>query len=449
MRGGARARAPPRPYGVCVMRTPSSWAVPLGLLAIAACGGSGVLPPVDEAPATPALGVLFDASAGSSAGILLPYTPAGILLDTGPGGSACPPATHVAPGGVVILAPSVEHASFPVRLGGAFAKATREPPVVDPAVVEGLENDCDILAEFDAVHAHLDAACIEAEIMVEDLERCLAAAEDLYCDVVRKVEAAETLEFRVRIESFPTMFGNGRCGRSIPRTSVGSCVRFLFELLLLPGTLNGMRFEQARCEDTLAGLNRVLDLTGEAHTEGQKRIRLVVADRHLQDARDAHQRGLQLQVEVEETKRLFVRADLEASCAPCGPQVVFDPPPAAGGVVHRLHAESLQRATAALDEAAAQASDSQARQQYEELARRIAGIPDDRVHHVTYAGRLRVGVELLALADDSVPGDDTAPLLVVLTVLPADADLPTPDASDLLVLYEAYRWFVELAEPPR
>jgi len=433
-----------------VTRLPASRAALLGLLAIAACGGgSGALPPGDEAPATPVLGILFDARTGSSAGILLPYTAAGLLLDTGPGGSVCPSAAHVAPGGVVVLAPASEHASLPARLGKAFAKATRDPPLVDPAVLARLENDCDIVAELDAVHAYLDAASIEAEILMEALERCLAAAEDLYCEVVRKVEAAETVGFRVRIEDFPVSFGVGTAGRRIPRASLEPCARLLFELLLLPGTLERLRLEQARCDDALANLDQVLERTGEAHTEGEKRIRLSAAQRYLQDARDRNERALELQAEIEATRGLFTRGDLEASCALCGPEVVFDPPPAAGGVVAGLRPQTLERLTVALDEAAARASDPQERERYDELSRRVADVPRDRVLHITYAGRRSVGTEYLALADASIPSDDAALQLVILTELPATADLPVPDDADLRTLHEAFGRFVEIAEPSR
>jgi len=423
-----------------MLRPGRRWAALTCIAVVTACGGAKS--PSVAGPAATSQGVIFDASISASAGTLLAYTLVGIRVDTGPGGFPCPPAVHIAPGGIAVLAPQSVGAQT-IELGPAFDQAAGEPPEPDPSFLDGIENDCDLVATYDELVAYLDAACSSAKATIAQLELCVGLAEVVYCDVVEKVEIATTVGFRTRVDTFARNFAPGSHGRRLPRGSLDPCAELQLLLYLFPQAIDALRFEHAGCEDALTGLEDVLARTETMHTESEKQVRLRAADAYLSDAHTRLERGRELLAELQAAKAGFVLADLQASCSRCGPQFMFEPPPAAGAVLRRRHWDPLAPVVAALDAAAAATSDPNEKDRHEELARRLRQTPGDRVLHVTFRGRGEVGMDYVVLSHPPAQDDGSAPLVVVLSALPASADLPEPNVSDLSLLYAGYRDFGE------
>ena len=426
-------------------RTACRWVAVLSVAALPACGTSGG---ADVAPpAVPNQVILFDAAGSMADGLLLPATASGVRVDTGPGGPECPPAAYLAPGGIAAFDPvSFGRSSFSASLGPAFVRTASTPAAADPTILDGVEDDCDLLKVFDGVQTYVDVLCAEARRIVDDQEVCAATAAVLYCDLIRKVEAATTLdEFTVRrpVEIFGRNFGGGQLG-SVPRATISHCASFYVAIRGLSRTVANLHFEAARCEDALASLKDVIDRTGDALTERQKEARRAAGANYRRDAIAAHERGLELMRAIEDVKATLVRADVEASCDRCRPGSRGELFPVAGAVVSRFRWDPLEAVVAALERAQQASDDPDEADRLEGLTARLYQVPGHRVLHVTYPSTAGLGRIAVALADPSAVDDGVTALVVVLCELPESADLPKPTAADLDLLHTGWRMFVQV-----
>ena len=421
------------------------WPVVLFMAWLPACG-TGSTPGVAPAPLASQL-LVFDAAWADGEGLLLPMTEAGIQLDTGSGGPACPPAVYLSPGGIVTFDPgSFGRSSFLASLGPAFWKAATTPAPADPAVLDGVENDCDLLTIYDEVVKYADALQAEAKRIVEDQQFCAETADLLYCDLIQRIEAAETLGIDV-IENPTGIFGHGFGNERPDRVWLRSrspCAQFYLTLLGQRRALSDLRFEGARCEDALAGLQHVIDVTGAAHSEGAKEARRAAGARYRRDAHKALESGLELLADIEEEQALLTRTEVEASCARCEPDDVIELDPASGGVVLRFHWDPLGAVVESVERAEQSSKGPNEAGRLEALALRLLEVPGDRVLHVTYRGAEAFGRLAVARANPLGQDDGVTPLVVVLSVLPVSASMPKPNAADLDLLHAAWRMFAQV-----
>ena len=383
-------------------------------------------------------------AADPSVGVLLPYSTASVRVEMGDGGHTCPPSAHVAPGGVAAFDPDAAGlAGFPVPLGAALAEAAADAPPPDFGPPDTLESDCDVSEAFPEVAAWLDAATRQADAIVTDLETCASAAEVLYCEIVRRVEAAETTGYTTSRDDLPFLFGCGQQGRPLPDTAVGGCSRYVVELDGVAPLLDALGFDRAGCEDVLEVMQSVIDATGAAHDPTEKARRLAAADSLLHEAEGYLESGRLLAARIHQARALFDADDVKASCATCEPVGAYRRPPPAGTVRARWDAEALAPVSAAVAQAVEREPAPLQRAKLEALAERLRQVEAGRVLQVSFAGRSRFGTDYVALADPDTLTDDAAPEVVVLTVLPSGAQLPEPNTADLRLLHEAYRLFVE------
>ena len=413
------------------------------LLGATACGcaGGGGSP---AAPSTTSQAVVFDAAADRTVGVFLSYSPAGVRLETGDGGHTCPPNAHVAPGGLAAFDPEAAGlGGFPVPLGAAFSRAAAQAPAPDFGLPDALESDCDVSEAFPEVAAWLDAATREADAVVADLETCASAAEVLYCEIVRRVEAAETSGYTTSRDDLPLLFGPGQQGRPLPDPAVGGCSAYVVELDGVAPLLDALRFDRARCEDVLEVMQSVIDATGEAHDAGEKARRLAAADGLLHEAGGYLESGRLLAARLHRARALFDAEDVKASCAACEPVGAYRRPPPVGNVRVRWDAQALAPVAAAVAEAVGRERDPLQQAGLEALAARLRQVDASRILRVSFAGRSRIGTDYVALADPVARTDEAAPHVIVLSVLPAGTDLPEPNTADLRLLHEACRLFVE------
>jgi len=417
----------------------------LTLAALPACGTSGGADVA--APAVLNQVILFDAGGGAGDGLLLPVTASGVLVDTGPGGPECPPAAYLAPGGLLVFDPSSFGRSwFSASLGPAFTRTATTPAPADPTILDGVKDDCDLLEVFDDVQTYVDALIAEARRIVDDQEICAATADVLYCDLIRMVEAATTLDdFTVRqpVEIFGRNFGGGQIG-SVPRATLSPCANFYVALRGLSQTVGNLRFEAARCEDARDSLKDVIDRTGSALSQGQKEVRRAAGASYRRDAHEAHGGGLELLRAIEEVKATLVRADVEASCDRCTPDSRVEMFPAAGAVVSRYQWDPLEAVVAALERAQQASDDPDEADRLEELAARLYQVPGHRVMHVSYPSTVGLGRVAVAMADPFALDDGVTALVVVLRELPENADRQKPNAADLDLLHMGWRVFARV-----
>ena len=421
------------------------WPVVLFMAVLPACG-TGSAPDVAPAPLASQV-LVFDATGADGEGLLLPMTESGIQVDTGSGGPECPPALYLAPGGLATFDPgSFGRSFFLARLGPAFRKAAMTSAPADPAVLDGVENDCDLLTIYDEVVKYADALHAEAKRIVEDQQFSAETADVLYCDLIQRVEAAETLGIEM-VENPTGILGQGAGIERLDGVRLRNrspCAQFYLTLLGQQRALSDLRFEGARCEDALAGLQHVIDVTGVAHSEGGKEVRRAAGARYRRDAHMALESGLELLALIEEERALLTRTEVEASCARCGPGDVIELEPASGGVVQRFHWDPLEAVVEAVERAEQSSKDPDEAGRLEVLALRLLQVPGDRVLHVTYRGAEAFGRVAVALANPLGQDDGVTPLVVVLSELPRSASMPKPNAADLDLLHAAWRVFAQI-----
>lgn len=367
-----------------------------------------------------------------------------LRVDLGEPGFTCPGASYVGLGGIVSVG-GTSSRSFAARsdIGTHMTTVLLAQPHLQPASVEGLEDDCDIAASFAAASAWAQQSANDASSLASSTTTCAAQAEITYCDVVAAVEAADIVPpMEVAHFNLPVKPWEANEGGGVLRAA-SSCYEIQTPLVSwIPVFLDMLEMQLAECEDARADLFSLLAQVGPTlESDDAERIQKE-ADAALSVAHRAASNAPPIQLHVESIRDDLTLAAAQTACAECSGSVgsIAYAWPSSQTSLDR-NTGTLQTVALALEQAASEveASDPDEAARLGSMATRLLALPTSRLMHLTHAASEGVSDVVVALRSESLPDDGESPLAVLVSREPTGSGNAGMTVVDRHLVHDAWR----------
>ncbi len=364
-------------------------------------------------------------------------------VSLGTGGFVCPGSLHASPGGIVTPPPQ----SQPVEPAGAGLTAGRRDflasrPPLPPLVIDSLEDDCDVVAQFAQVQAHLDQLLLDAASMVAAQNACLVKVGQTYCDFVAAVES---------ITIGPELMGHAPSLNTFAHplrsmSPISRCDRYARELhIQLPTLADEMNQELVNCEeisDRLIAEKAALPAADSAFNINRFFDR---ADAQLAASEGLGPAMVKLQSEIGEVVAAITLAKAQADCDECpSPTLPFSFFPSSNIEVARDDSV-ISSLAGAFSATASSEADLALAARYAGIAQKLPTLPTDRILYVSHPTDAPGETLTIGLRSSSLPDDGVSPLAVIIRADPS-ASAPLGIVDRRIVL-DAWRALSRTVDP--
>lgn len=389
--------------------------------------------------------IVFDGSTAAQDIFTVALKNDGYLVELSAFGFVCPESDHVSPSGIFALFEDAGVFRVEHEIGEILLMPVPRVPGTIPPELEDLETDCDLLGVLPALEAYAASASSLAQTRLIEAQSCRDRVRDLYCVVVAAIEDAPTLD--VLFDEPPFLGGNGGFF-DFTFLPPQACTRALTRLDEIPKSLDALAALVSLCEGRETALQILhVDVLTRVQSQGglapsEKEEFLDIADATLGATE-------KLVDEVEETVDDLAEAiadldedSVEESCDECSPDFIGGSQLLLSGLVElAARRQVVGRFVGAFHSAANHADDPELAARLNEIAERLAEVPNDRVLQALFPSGWAAGQHLLALRPPELPDDGESPLVVVLTAADSAVDTPGFNAADIELLFEQIRLF--------
>ena len=370
-------------------------------------------------------------------------------VSLGTGGFVCSESSHLSPGGIVTPPPQ----SQPVEPAGAGLTAGRRdflasPPPLPPLVIDSLEDDCDVVAQFAQVQAHLDQLLLDAASMVAAQNACLVEIGQAYCDFVAAVES-----IAISPESAGNVQDGSQHSSSTTMTFFSDCDEVPFCGCIasilhspLPFLLDEMNRELANCEeirDRLIARKAELPAADDPFNINSF---FDWADARLAESERLGPAMVKLQSDIGGEVSTITLAAAQANCDECPspflPRSFFFPP---FSIEVARDDSVISSLAGAFSATASSEADLALAARYAGIAQKLPTLPTDRILYVSHPTDAPGETLAIGLRSSSLPDDGVSPLAVIIR---ADPSSSTPmGIVDRRVVLDAWRALSRTVDP--
>lgn len=403
----------------------------------------------DSGKFAPRQAIVFDGSLNSDSTFGVAFTAEGILGQVSSprvtcSGESSPPdnsTTHLSPERVGVFTPISE----PV-IDAALDPSVSWPNVSAPP---RFLDDCDAAGQFSVLTAYLDASVAQAEQLGAEVEQCAAETQEEACilsDLISQILTRDDGNMPGDL-CWPNSLSP-----SLTLILGFGCQRCSDGVLSMPFLLNDLQRARASCgrnsrqlKDLIAHYTLVRE-RGERIPSAEKTCVLRTANELRATAQDDLTYLDRIRESIYSITASCEYQEVNANCEACAPLETLSIQPRRAVIIERGFPH-MGRLVGAFQSAAGQSLNQPDRERFRNLAQRLAQTPQDRVLHITAPADSSVSQLYVAVRPFTDMDDGESPLLVVLTLMSRDAQLPEMTLSDRQAFSDALRVFASTLKP--